>query len=85
MFFGPLKKALYAVYDSHMISTAHERITIYDLVRLFNQAYIKVATMDKGISGFRAAGIFPFNADKFAAEELAPAEQFRAHIWNIQE
>lgn len=76
-FFGPLKKALFGVYDSHMISTAHEKITVYDVARLFNQAYIKVATMDKGISGFRAAGISPFNPNKFTEEDYAPAEEFR--------
>lgn len=76
-FFGPFKKALFAVYDSHMISTAHEKITVYDVARLVNQAYIKVATMDKGISGFRAAGIFPYNPNKFTVEDFAPAEEFR--------
>ncbi|KAG5900229.1 hypothetical protein JTB14_008111 [Gonioctena quinquepunctata] len=30
---------------------------------------MKVATMDYGISGFRTAGIFPLNPDKFTAED----------------
>lgn len=84
-FFGPLKKALFAVYDSHMISTAHERITVYDVARLFNQAYMKVATIEKGVSGFKAAGIFPFNPEKFTEEDFAAAEEFRELVLDPEE
>lgn len=79
-FFGPLKRALFAVYDSHMISTAHEKITMYDVASLLNQAYMKVATMEKGISGFRAAGILPLDPRKFTEEDFAPAQEFRELI-----
>lgn len=32
--------------------------------------------MEKAISGFRAAGIVPFNPDKFSAEDFAPEKDF---------
>jgi hypothetical protein len=44
---------------------AHEKITHYELAELFNKAYLKAATMEKGISGFKAAGVFPLNPEKF--------------------
>lgn len=33
--------------------------------------------MEKAISGFRSAGIYPFQPDKFTLEDFAPASQFR--------
>ena len=42
--------------------------------------YLKVATMDKGISGFRAAGIYPYDPNKSSEEDFAPAETFREFV-----
>ena len=35
------------------------RIGFYNTAGLFKTAYLKAATMEKGISGFSASGIFP--------------------------
>jgi hypothetical protein len=37
----------------------------YKLAELFNKAYLKADKMEKGISGFKAAGVFPLNPEKF--------------------
>lgn len=60
-----------------MIYTVHEKITVYEVAGLFKQAYTKVATMVKGIYGFRAASLFSFNSYKFNEEVFAPVEEFR--------
>ncbi|KAJ8983067.1 hypothetical protein NQ317_007109 [Molorchus minor] len=74
-FFGPLKSAYNQECDLFLRS--HERITTYDLAEIFNKAFIKVGTMEKAISGFRSAGIYPFQPDKFTLEDFAPASQFQ--------
>lgn len=50
-FFGSLKNALYREYDLYLTSTGHQKITEYDLAELLNKAFIKVASIEKGISG----------------------------------
>ncbi|KAJ4435448.1 hypothetical protein ANN_18063 [Periplaneta americana] len=76
-FFGPLKNGLFREYDLFMINHAHERITMSDIAGLLNKAYVKVATMEEAVSGFRSAGIVPLNPEKFSAEDFAPAQEFR--------
>jgi hypothetical protein len=41
------------------------KITRYELAELFNKAYLKSATLEKGISGFKAPCIFLLNPEKF--------------------
>ncbi|KAL3268347.1 hypothetical protein HHI36_007463, partial [Cryptolaemus montrouzieri] len=48
----------------------HEEITHYELAAIFDKAYVKVATMEKGISGFRTAEIWPFEPNKFSEDDL---------------
>lgn len=45
---------------------------MYDIASIFNEAYVKVATMDKGSSGFRAAGMFPYDLAKFSEVDFFP-------------
>ncbi|ESN99188.1 hypothetical protein HELRODRAFT_162691 [Helobdella robusta] len=41
--------------------------------RIFGTAYMKCATIDKGVSGFRSGGIWPYNNDIFTDAEFAPS------------
>ncbi|KAJ8945555.1 hypothetical protein NQ318_020401 [Aromia moschata] len=70
-FFGPLKNALNRECDLYLRNHPHEKITHYELASIFNKAYLRVATMDKGISGFRAAGIWPTDPDKFSEDDFS--------------
>jgi hypothetical protein len=70
-FFGPLKNALNRECDVYLRSHHHEKITHYELASLFNRAYLRTATMDKGISGFRAAGIWPIDPNKFSDDDFS--------------
>ncbi|XP_050295235.1 uncharacterized protein LOC126735322 [Anthonomus grandis grandis] len=64
-FYGPLKKSYYKECDNYMKSNNLTQITPYDVASLFNKAYSKVASLKKGISGFRCTGIFPSQPDIF--------------------
>ncbi|KAJ8939093.1 hypothetical protein NQ318_003206 [Aromia moschata] len=57
--------------DLFMKSKALQKITPYDVASIFNKAYCNVATIQKGVAGFQAAGIFPINPNVFGEEDLA--------------
>ena len=71
-FFGPLKTAFNAECDRFLRANRLHKITVYDIASFFNEAYVKVATMDKEASGFKAAGIFPYNPEKFGEVDFIP-------------
>lgn len=73
-FFGSLKNALYREYNLYLSLTGHQKITEHDLAELLNKAFMKVATMEKGVSGFHAAGIYPLNPDKFDENDFASSD-----------
>lgn len=60
-FFGPLKGSFNKACDVHM--REYPKILTSDVPQLFKRAYLKVANMDKAVSGFRAAGIYPLNPE----------------------
>lgn len=76
-FFSSLKAAFNRECDLFMKSRVYEKISPYELAELFNKAYMKVATMDKGQSGFKSCGIWPFNPDKFNNIDNEPCASFR--------
>jgi hypothetical protein len=47
------------------------RITVDKLGELFNAAYLKAATIENAVSGFRCTGIVPFN------KEILPSSDFQ--------
>jgi hypothetical protein len=74
-FFGPLKKLYYKGCDNFMLSPKNhgKRITIYDVPSIFNFAYGKCATIEKGVNGFASTGICPFNPEIFSDEDFEPS------------
>jgi len=48
-----------------MTSNPGKRIGFYDIARIFRTAYIRAATIDKGVHGFQACGIYPLNPEIF--------------------
>jgi hypothetical protein len=65
MFYGTLKAAFNRECDLYLMRCAHEKITHYELAELFNKAYLRAATMEKGISGFKATCVCPLNPEMF--------------------
>lgn len=58
------------------------KITPYDTSELFKKAYYTVATVQKEISGFSAAGIFLLNPNIFTDEDLYASSKFNQDITN---
>lgn len=74
-FFGPFKRAYNKECDMFMKSRNMVKITPYDIAGLFNKAYVRVASLDKGISGFKATGIFPMNPAVFSEDDFVAVDQ----------
>ena len=56
-----------------MINHPGQRITEFQVSRLFRGAYERAATMLNSVSGFRSTDIVPYNPDVFKEEDFAPA------------
>ena len=69
-FFKPLKTAFNNSCMSWMRRHPARRIVVDVLGELFSEAYIKAATLQNAVSGFRCTGIVPFNS------EILPIYQF---------
>lgn len=47
-----------------------QKITPYDVVGLFNKAYMRVASFEERVTCFRSIGLFPLNSEKFKDEDF---------------
>ena len=72
--FGPLKTAYYKRCSEWLHSNSGKRITQYEVASLFGDAYCSISNIQKCVSGFRAAGIYPFNSGVFSDEDFLAAE-----------
>ena len=54
-----------------------QRITVFEVAGLFNQAFRKAATLDIALNGFRACGLWPYNSDIFQQEDFGPMSEQR--------
>jgi hypothetical protein len=71
--YGPNKTAYNVECSKFMTSHPGKRITIYDQGALFGAAYLRVATMDKAVNGFRSTGLWPYNPDIFSENDFMAA------------
>ncbi|CAG7716167.1 unnamed protein product [Allacma fusca] len=74
--FKGLKSSLKTVQHLWLSRHAPEVITEKILPRIFAEAYELSAKKSNAISGFKAAGIVPFNSNIFPPEEFAPSEVY---------
>lgn len=72
-FFGPLKTKYSIECDTWMNQHPGRGINIAQVVKLFNGAFQKVATVGNASSGFAVSGIYPFNEHLFDDGDFAPA------------
>ena len=56
-----------------MMENPGKSISIYEMGSLIGAAWIKAATPQNIISGFRVSGIWPFDKNIFSAEDFLPA------------
>ena len=73
-FFGPLKRAFNKECDKFMRASTYKKITPYDIASIFYGAYMSVATIEKGVSGFHSTGIFPVSSNTFKEEDFFPVQ-----------
>ncbi|KAL1492328.1 hypothetical protein ABEB36_010589 [Hypothenemus hampei] len=50
------------------------KITHFDVAGIFNKAYSDIATIQTGMSGFRASGILPLNSSIFGEEDFLASD-----------
>ena len=62
-FVKPLKSAFNAACSTWLRNHPGCRIYVDKLGELFNAAYLKAATIENAVSGFRCTGIVPFNEE----------------------
>lgn len=63
--FSSLKMAYNKECELYMVNNPGKRITQYEVGELFTKAYNKTANINKAVNGFRAAGIYPIDPNKF--------------------
>ena len=63
--YGPLKKFFSDNANSWMLTNPEKNITIYEMGELIGNAWIKAATTQNIISGFKVTGIWPFDRNVF--------------------
>ncbi|CAK1586780.1 unnamed protein product [Parnassius mnemosyne] len=68
--FGPLKTFYSQAASNFMLRHPGRTITIYDVSELLGEAFPRAMVPTNIISGFRAAGIWPINADIFTESEF---------------
>jgi len=71
--FGPVKTYFNSAANSWMMAHPGKTITIYEMAKLMGSAWLKAATPVNILSGFRLAGIWPFDRDVFNSEQFMPS------------
>ena len=72
--YGPLKTYYNRSMDSFIRSHVGKGVNIYDIPTIANGAHQQAMTISNIVSGFRSAGIYPFNRYTFSDSEFAAAE-----------
>ncbi|KAL2089428.1 hypothetical protein ACEWY4_014116 [Coilia grayii] len=73
-FFKSLKANYNTAADRWMTCHPGQRVDIYHVCGLFNEAYSVAASVGKGQKGFKACGIWPVNRNIFKDEDFEGAE-----------
>ncbi|MGL5757251.1 hypothetical protein, partial [Plesiomonas sp.] len=71
--YGPFKKHVSSACHAWMLQNPGKTMSIYDIPGIVAIAYPLAATPTNIQSGFRVAGIYPFNRDVFEDYEFAPS------------
>ena len=71
--FKPLKAAYSAAADSWMRANPGRRISEFEISAIFSTAYLKCASAEKIVSGFRVSGVWPFDDNLFTDDDFVAA------------
>jgi hypothetical protein len=72
-FFKPLKSYWNETVDSYRRQHPRRPLGKIQFPKLFTQAWMRAATPSSAVSGFRSAGIYPFNPNVIPETALAPS------------
>ena len=72
-FFKSLKSNYNAAAGNWMASHPGRRISFFEMAGIFSTAYSTSASVGKAVSGFDAAGIWPYNPDRYGPEDFGGA------------
>ena len=72
--FGPLKSKISQSQSNWLRNNPGRAISIYDIASIICEPWKEALTMSNICSGFRKAGIFPFNDSIFAEENFVPSD-----------
>ena len=72
--YGPFKRYYYSACDCWMKENRGKTITIYDIPDMVGRAFPRAFTPVNIQSGFKVAGIFPFDRDIFSDLEFLPSD-----------
>jgi len=72
--FGPLKKKIGQAQSNWLRSNPGKPVSIYDIGTILCEPWQESLTMSNICSGFRKAGIFPFNSANFTVDDFVAAE-----------
>ncbi|KAJ4450478.1 hypothetical protein ANN_01903 [Periplaneta americana] len=72
-FCGPLKSAFNKECETFLKTHAAQKITPYDIAKLFNQAYGRVSSVEKATNGFKRNRIWPLNRNVYSDEDFMAA------------
>ncbi|XP_041351386.1 flocculation protein FLO11-like [Gigantopelta aegis] len=70
-YFKSLKSAYNAASDSWMVANPGKRISLHDMAALFGKAFLRSATADKAVNGFRTCGLWPYDETVFTDNDFA--------------
>jgi len=68
-FFKALKSNYNVAAGNWMARNPGQRISFFEMATIFNTAYKPSASVGKAVTGFDAAGIWPYNPNKYAPED----------------
>jgi hypothetical protein len=72
--YGPFKRLYNREIDSWLVTNPGKTVSIYDLAEISGKAWSKASMPANVISGFAAAGIHPFQPDKWQDEDFCLAQ-----------
>ena len=76
--YGPLKTWYSEEVRCYLKRRPGQRVTLHEVGALFGKTYLRVASAEKAINEFRAAGIVPMNPEVFQPEDFIAASHFLA-------
>ena len=74
-FMFPLKTYYAQAIEKWLSNNPGRVVTSFRVWRLFNEAYVRAASIDVAVNGFHKKGIIPYNSEVFSEADFISQEQ----------